>query len=328
MPRRATKRRVRSTTQQEFKLASSNLRLLLRYQQRVGRNVGHFHSWDWHGTQYFWNERTSNIIATLRREGSHTPFARIRAASYYAGIMENFFANSHFVTITSSNVGRRSRRVERSINRGELPRDEALVKLKRFLDIPHLYDGLTQLSIGRRTAARGPEIPEPSRSASLELIAERWDIDYNNNPNWLETLRSIISRELPRHENEVNRRRLEQQVVRPDQLSAATLRYQQAVQVLEAARSDLETVLWHQRGSQAARMTYSSTPGSLWMDTSIMQDSQAFRTVATGNTLSEATITDAVNAMQGLNDGTASQTDEAPEVDLFDQGLDGGPDLP
>lgn len=153
-----------------YRTTASNLRLLLKYD--LYRAIGEFVKVQNRDTTYIWNHNTHNIIATIRDTDKR--LVRYRPASWYAPTIVTWGKSTGAICLPSTNVGRRHRRIMRNLGASPRTRGQALERLREQTGRFWLYDGLTNTTIGTRTATPTESQPRPEGTlASLhELDSE------------------------------------------------------------------------------------------------------------------------------------------------------------
>jgi hypothetical protein len=129
----------RQPANKNWRLSTSNLRLLLRYD--VTTSIEQFARIHNSNTDYIWNRNTDNIIATIRF--GNKKLIRYRPASWYAATIEAYASSIGAICLPSTNVGRRHRRIRRAIGDSGTRRNRVLRALAKTKGIDHLHDALT-----------------------------------------------------------------------------------------------------------------------------------------------------------------------------------------
>lgn len=170
---------------QRYKEARSSLRLLLRHREAVNcQGVDQFKRVNFNGSDYIYNDRAGNIIATIR-DGRKGTLIRYRANSHYADILSGHAAylkerGSKSVALPSTHVGRWSRRINQMASRiSPRSRSQALDRLRLDMQRDRLFDGLTadrrELRAARRAVARMPRettvVEPPTFEAATAAMA-------------------------------------------------------------------------------------------------------------------------------------------------------------
>jgi hypothetical protein len=151
---------TRKTTRKEWRLASSNLRITL--DKRIP--IDQFLIVEMYDSQYIYNTKVGNIIATIRKTDNKT-LLRYRAPSWYSSIIEAYGKQIGAVTIASGNIGRRQRKVARNLG-SSYDRKTALDK--RWYRIANAHDALTGHSKRSRTLRQQQEA-EAQREMAREI---------------------------------------------------------------------------------------------------------------------------------------------------------------
>ncbi len=134
---------------EKWRLSSSNLRLVLN-SPYAGVGAGQFGKLKRGNTEYVWNYKTNNIIATIKRNGREM-IVRYRPRSWYAGIIDDWAhkpkrvsANSgrlyKLIVLPSTNVGRRHRRIMHRLHEVRNSRFDMLANLCLSLNTPNLRE--------------------------------------------------------------------------------------------------------------------------------------------------------------------------------------------
>lgn len=157
-----------------YRTTASNLRLLLKYD--LYRAIGEFVKVQNRDTTYIWNHNTHNIIATIRDTDKR--LVRYRPASWYAPTIVTWGESTGAICLPSTNVGRRHRRIMRNLGASPRTRGQALERLREQTGRFWLYDGLTNTTIGTRTATPTESQPRPEGTVAslhdLESEAIMW----------------------------------------------------------------------------------------------------------------------------------------------------------
>jgi hypothetical protein len=164
----------------DWREARSSLRLLLHYPQLTS-SVGFFKRIPFRGTDYIYNERASNVIATIRPNNHKGWLVRYRPTSYYADILVDYAKSfgPHAVAIPSHNLSRQERRMRRFIgNIRSHIREQMIQRLWNESAISKPFDAIT---MDRRTLrTRAQEAHRISRIlANIDPNSPRMNPAYN-----------------------------------------------------------------------------------------------------------------------------------------------------
>lgn len=130
------KNRERNETKADWKRGSADLRMLLR-SSRFTTRIEQFVLVRWHDNEYVYNTKTENIIATIsHRNHSSRGLVRLREPSWYAPVIEYWAQKNGLRTLISSNIGRRTRRVQSNLGGRVLSHAEAATRHIDNLNAP------------------------------------------------------------------------------------------------------------------------------------------------------------------------------------------------